>query len=48
LLLVLCVLAPVALACPTCSCANPALTSMGADQPFDDDFVTTSALKDPW
>lgn len=23
-----------ALACPTCGCANPALTSIGADQPF--------------
>lgn len=33
-LLVLCLLAPAALACPTCACGNPAMTSMGAEQPF--------------
>lgn len=30
----LCLVAPAALACPTCACGNPAMTSMGAEQPF--------------
>ena len=36
LLLVLTVgVSSLAAACPTCSCANPALTAMGAEQPFE-------------
>lgn len=37
--------ASVALACPTCTCANPALTSIGADRPFDNRIRLASTFR---
>ncbi|MGV3623784.1 MAG: transporter [Archangium sp.] len=37
--------ASVALACPTCTCANPALTTIGADRPFDNRIRLSSSIR---
>ncbi|PZR17360.1 MAG: hypothetical protein DI536_03280 [Archangium gephyra] len=37
--------ASVALACPTCTCANPALTTIGADRPFDNRIRLSSTFR---
>ncbi len=42
---VICFAAAAAEACPTCSCANPALTSLGADQPFAGRLRLASTLR---
>lgn len=41
------VAASAAMACPTCTCANPALTTIGADRPFDN-RVRVSATFRAW
>lgn len=37
--------ASAALACPTCTCANPALTTIGADRPFDNRIRLSSTFR---